>query len=70
MNNLNYLSSEAFSSIPQDLVPDLQKMLSANEALRPTAMDFTSKIVIALISRELYSFISTHFFEGVWIDLF
>ncbi|PHT34254.1 hypothetical protein CQW23_26054 [Capsicum baccatum] len=42
MNNLNYLSSEAFSSIPQDLVPDLQKMLSANEALRPTAMDFTS----------------------------
>ncbi|XP_060175576.1 SCY1-like protein 2 B [Lycium barbarum] len=42
MNNLNYLSSEAFSSIPQDLVPDLQKMLSANEALRPIAMGFTS----------------------------
>lgn len=42
MNSLNYLSSEAFSSIPQELVPDLQKMLSANEALRPTAMGFTS----------------------------
>lgn len=42
MNNLNYLSGEAFSSIPQELVPDLQKMLSANEALRPTAMGFTS----------------------------
>ncbi|KAH0716520.1 hypothetical protein KY284_009425 [Solanum tuberosum] len=42
MNNLNYLSSEAFSSIPQELVPDLQNMLSANEALRPTAMGFTS----------------------------
>ncbi|XP_015058341.1 SCY1-like protein 2 [Solanum pennellii] len=42
MNNLNYLSSEAFSSIPQELVPDLHNMLSANEALRPTAMGFTS----------------------------
>ncbi|KAJ8526428.1 hypothetical protein K7X08_028905 [Anisodus acutangulus] len=42
MNNLNYSSSEAFSSIPQELVPDLQKMLSANEALRPTAIGFTS----------------------------
>ncbi|XP_075110996.1 SCY1-like protein 2 B [Nicotiana tabacum] len=42
MNNLNYLSSEAFSSIPQELVPDLQNMLSATEALRPTAMGFTS----------------------------
>ncbi|KAJ8530979.1 hypothetical protein K7X08_025710 [Anisodus acutangulus] len=41
MNNLNYLSSEAFSSIPQELVSDLQKMLSANEAFRPTAMGFT-----------------------------
>lgn len=43
MNNLNYLSSEAFSSIPQELVPDLHNMLSANEALRPTALGFTSK---------------------------
>ncbi|KAJ9166945.1 hypothetical protein P3X46_021634 [Hevea brasiliensis] len=41
MNTLNYLSSEAFSSIPQDLVPDLQRMISANESFRPTAMDFT-----------------------------
>lgn len=41
MNTLNYLSSAAFSSIPPELVPDLQKMLSANESFRPTAMDFT-----------------------------
>ncbi|CAK7328806.1 unnamed protein product [Dovyalis caffra] len=41
MNALNYLSSEAFSSIPQELVPDLQRMLSANESTRLTAMDFT-----------------------------
>ncbi|KAJ4713856.1 ARM repeat kinase family protein [Melia azedarach] len=41
MNTLNYLSSEAFSSIPADLVPDLQRMLSANESFRPTALDFT-----------------------------
>ncbi|KAF2290588.1 hypothetical protein GH714_014553 [Hevea brasiliensis] len=41
MNTLNYLSSEAFSSIPQELVPDLQRMISANESFRPTAIDFT-----------------------------
>ncbi|KAJ6884522.1 hypothetical protein NC652_031505 [Populus alba x Populus x berolinensis] len=41
MNTLNYLSSAAFSSIPPELAPDLQKMLSANESFRPTAMDFT-----------------------------
>lgn len=41
MNTLTYLSSDAFSSIPSDLVPDLQRMLSANESFRPTAMDFT-----------------------------
>ncbi|KAK9270692.1 hypothetical protein L1049_026274 [Liquidambar formosana] len=42
MNNLTYLSNEAFSSIPPELVPDLQRMLSANESFRPTALDFTS----------------------------
>ncbi|CAH1443399.1 unnamed protein product [Lactuca virosa] len=41
MNNLTYLSSEAFSSIPHELVTDLKRMLSANEALRPSALDFT-----------------------------
>ncbi|KAK3012208.1 hypothetical protein RJ639_012778 [Escallonia herrerae] len=41
MNTLTYLSSEAFSSIPSELVPDLQKMLSTNEAFRPSALDFT-----------------------------
>ncbi|XP_019155597.1 PREDICTED: SCY1-like protein 2 [Ipomoea nil] len=41
MNSLNYLSSEAFSSIPKELVPDLQRMLSSNESTRPTAIDFT-----------------------------
>ncbi|KAI3491239.1 hypothetical protein L1887_44486 [Cichorium endivia] len=41
MNNLTYLSSEAFSSIPHELVADLKRMLSANEPSRPTALDFT-----------------------------
>ncbi|CAL5211208.1 unnamed protein product [Lathyrus oleraceus] len=41
MNTLTYLSSDAFSSIPSELVPDLQRMLSLNESFRPTAMDFT-----------------------------
>ncbi|CAI0556333.1 unnamed protein product [Linum tenue] len=41
MNTLNYLSSGSFSSIPSELVPDLQRMLSANESFRPSAMDFT-----------------------------
>lgn len=41
MNTLNYLTSETFSSIPSELVPDLQRMLSSNESLRPSALDFT-----------------------------
>ncbi|KAJ7982570.1 ARM repeat kinase family protein [Quillaja saponaria] len=41
MNTLTYLSGEAFSSIPSNLVPDLQRMLSANESSRPTAIGFT-----------------------------
>lgn len=41
MNTLTYLSSDAFSSIPSELVPDLQRMLSQNESFRPNAMDFT-----------------------------
>ncbi|XP_071717238.1 SCY1-like protein 2 A [Rutidosis leptorrhynchoides] len=41
MNTLTYLSNEAFSSIPHELVADLKRMLSANEASRPTALDFT-----------------------------
>ncbi|KAL8167086.1 hypothetical protein V2J09_008585 [Rumex salicifolius] len=38
-NTLNYLSS--FSSIPPELVSDLQRMLSVNESFRPSAIDFT-----------------------------
>lgn len=41
MNSLTYLTSEVFSSIPRELLPDLQRMISANEASRPTALDFT-----------------------------
>ncbi|XP_039115963.1 SCY1-like protein 2 [Dioscorea cayenensis subsp. rotundata] len=41
MNSLAYLSNEAFSRIPPDLVVDLQRMLSMDGASRPTAMDFT-----------------------------
>ncbi|XP_010063716.2 SCY1-like protein 2 [Eucalyptus grandis] len=41
MNTLTYLSKEAFSTIPPELVPDLHRMLSANESFRPTALDFT-----------------------------
>ncbi|KAK3038240.1 hypothetical protein RJ639_030849 [Escallonia herrerae] len=44
MNTLTYLSSEAFSSIPSELVPDLQKMLSTNETFRPSALDFTRSL--------------------------
>ncbi|OMO51547.1 hypothetical protein CCACVL1_29723 [Corchorus capsularis] len=40
-NTLTYLSNEAFSSIPPELVHDLQRMLSANESYRPSALDFT-----------------------------
>lgn len=55
MNNLTYLTSDSFSSIPHELVPDLQKMLSTNEALRPSALDFTGK---ALSYPLVYVFIS------------
>ncbi|CAH2066764.1 unnamed protein product [Thlaspi arvense] len=40
-NTLNYITNESFSSIPSDLVSDLQGMLSTNESFRPTALDFT-----------------------------
>ncbi|KAH9626464.1 hypothetical protein KSS87_006424 [Heliosperma pusillum] len=41
MNTLNYITSDTFSSIPPELVPDLQRMLSSNESSRPSALDFT-----------------------------
>ncbi|KAL9173573.1 hypothetical protein ABFS82_03G124000 [Erythranthe guttata] len=41
MNSLTYLTSEVFSTIPRELLPDLQRMLSANDSSRPTALDFT-----------------------------
>ncbi|OVA12283.1 Protein kinase domain [Macleaya cordata] len=41
MNTLSYLQHESFSSMPPDLVTDLQRMLSMNEASRPSALDFT-----------------------------
>ncbi|KAJ0231993.1 Uncharacterized protein HA466_0294670 [Hirschfeldia incana] len=41
LNTLNYITNESFSSIPSDLVSDLQRMLSMNETFRPTALDFT-----------------------------
>ncbi|XP_010534131.1 PREDICTED: SCY1-like protein 2 isoform X1 [Tarenaya hassleriana] len=41
MTTLNYLTNESFSSIPSDLISDLQRMLSMNESFRPTAVDFT-----------------------------
>lgn len=50
MNNLTYLTSQAFSSIPPELVPDLQRMLSANATFRPTALDFTGKKQVSLSS--------------------
>lgn len=40
-NSLTYLTNEAFTSIPPELVPDLQRMLSTNESFRPTALEFT-----------------------------
>jgi hypothetical protein len=41
MNALTYLTSEAFSNIPSDLVSDLQRMLSMDAVSRPSAMAFT-----------------------------
>ncbi|AQK96599.1 ARM repeat superfamily protein [Zea mays] len=41
MNALTYLTSEAFSNIPSDLVLDLQRMLSMDALSRPSAMAFT-----------------------------
>ncbi|XP_068654052.1 SCY1-like protein 2 A [Aristolochia californica] len=41
MNKLTYLSHEAFSGIPSDLVSDLQRMLSMDESARLSALDFT-----------------------------
>ncbi|KAI5385710.1 hypothetical protein KIW84_072350 [Lathyrus oleraceus] len=40
-NTLTYLSSDAFSSMLSELVPDLQGMFSLNDSFRPTVMDFT-----------------------------
>lgn len=41
VNTLTYLSSDAFSMIPPELIGDLQKMLSWEGASRPSASDFT-----------------------------
>ena len=46
MNSLTYLTSEAFSNIPTDLVADLRNMLSVDAASRPSAMAFTGKVSI------------------------
>jgi len=44
MNALMYLTSEAFSNIPSDLVSDLQRMLSMDAVSRPSAMAFTGGV--------------------------
>ncbi|KAL0919957.1 hypothetical protein M5K25_009049 [Dendrobium thyrsiflorum] len=41
MNSLSYLSSESFSSIPPELIVDIQRMLSTNMSSRPSALEFT-----------------------------
>ncbi|CAA7410153.1 unnamed protein product [Spirodela intermedia] len=41
MNMLTYSLHESFSVIPPDLVTDLRRMLSLDETLRPSALDFT-----------------------------
>ncbi|XP_020089556.1 SCY1-like protein 2 [Ananas comosus] len=40
-NTLMYFTSEAFSNIPAELIMDLQRMLSMDEASRLSALDFT-----------------------------
>ena len=40
-SSLTYLTNGAFTSIPSELVPDMQIMLSTNESFRPTALEFT-----------------------------
>ncbi|KAJ4821320.1 kinase family with ARM repeat domain-containing protein [Rhynchospora pubera] len=39
-NTLTYLSSDTFSNVPNDLILDLQSMLSMEETSRPSASDF------------------------------
>ncbi|XP_057815335.2 SCY1-like protein 2 B isoform X2 [Cryptomeria japonica] len=40
-SKITYLSHENFSNIPPELLHDLQRMLSADELSRPSALDFT-----------------------------
>lgn len=54
MNTLTYLSSDTFSSIPPELVPDLQRMLSPNESSRPTAIGFTGKSSLLNVKLSFY----------------
>ncbi|XP_038975484.1 SCY1-like protein 2 [Phoenix dactylifera] len=50
-NSLTYLTSEAFSVIPPELIVDLQSMLSVDEAARPSASDFTGSSFFRLDTR-------------------
>lgn len=61
MNTLNYITNESFSSIPSDLVSDLQRMLSTNESFRPTAIDFTGKCAPTV--DEVFVFLVTVLFS-------
>lgn len=66
MNTMNYITSETFASIPPELVPDLQRMLSYNESSRPSAMDFTG------IGYSLFTgwIVVLHMFKGPMSNAF
>ena len=54
MNALTYLTGEAFSNIPSDLVSDLQRMLSMDAVSRPSAMAFTGVFRLPLPHLRAY----------------
>lgn len=50
MNMLTYSLHESFSVIPPDLVTDLRRMLSLDETLRPSALDFTGNDLVIMVN--------------------
>lgn len=67
MNTLTYLSNEAFSSIPPELVHDLQRMLSSNESIRPSAVNFTGNNNGSMVDLVIFLYFKT---KMEWKGLF
>nr|CAB3477619.1 unnamed protein product [Digitaria exilis] len=68
MNALTYLTSEAFSNIPSDLVSDLQRMLSMDAVSRPSAMAFTGSSFFRDDTRLRALRFLDHLLVNMWKD--